>query len=91
MDEKVVIMETEVYSEDVALEIDGEDVVTEDAVETVETVGETEASAPEFKFTPGEFVANLKYMGLGMLGIFVVIGIIIIVTSILSKIKTKEE
>ena len=94
MEEKVEIMETEVTSEETVLEIDGEEVVTEEAVETVETVetvGVTEDSVPEFKFTPGEFVANLKYMGLGMLGIFVVIGIIIIVTSILSKIKTKEE
>ena len=91
MEEKVEIMETEVTSEETVLEINGEEVVTEEAVETVETVGATEDYAPIFKFTPGEFFANLKYMGLGMLGIFVVIAIIIIVTSVLSKIKTKEE
>lgn len=36
------------------------------------------------------FTRNLDKMGLGMLGIFVVIGIIIIVTSLLSKIKSKD-
>ncbi len=37
------------------------------------------------------FVTNLKYMGLGMLSILVVIGIIIIVTVILSKVTTKKQ
>ena len=31
------------------------------------------------QFTPSNFIANLSYMGLGLLGIFVVIGIIILV------------
>ncbi len=31
------------------------------------------------------FVANLKYMGMGMLGIIAVIGVIILITVILSK------
>ena len=35
------------------------------------------------------FVDNLKYMGQGMLGIFVVIGIIVIFTSILAKVSSK--
>lgn len=37
-----------------------------------------------FDFVPANFVANLKYMGLGMLGIFVVIGLIILVTCLLN-------
>ena len=37
-------------------------------------------------FDPMAFVANLKYMGLGMLGVFVSIGIIVLVTVILNKI-----
>ena len=37
------------------------------------------------QFTPMHFVDNLTYMGLGMLGIFVVIGIIILVTSLLGR------
>ncbi len=32
------------------------------------------------------FVTNLKYMGLGMLGIIVVIGVIILITLLLNKI-----
>lgn len=43
----------------------------------------TEA-APEMQFTPGAFVDNLQYMGLGMLGIFVVIGLIIGATALLN-------
>ena len=37
-------------------------------------------------FQPMEFVNNLKYMGLGMLGIFIVIGVIIGITAILNKV-----
>ena len=32
----------------------------------------------EFMFSPIEFVNNLKYMGLGLLGTFLIIGIIMI-------------
>lgn len=35
---------------------------------------------------PQAFVENLKYMGLGMLGIFVAIGLIVLMTLILNKI-----
>lgn len=38
---------------------------------------------------PMNFIYNLKYMGIGMLGIFIIIGIIIIITSILNKITSK--
>ena len=31
-------------------------------------------------FNPSAFVDNLKYMGIGMLGVFMIIGIIIIAT-----------
>ena len=31
------------------------------------------------------FIGNLKYMASGMLGIFIVIGIIVIITSLLNK------
>lgn len=37
-------------------------------------------------FNPYAFVENLKYMGIGMLGIFIVIAIIAIVTILLNKI-----
>lgn len=35
---------------------------------------------------PMNFISNLGYMGIGMLGIFVVIGIIILVTMLLNKV-----
>lgn len=36
-------------------------------------------------FDPMQFVENLKYMGLGMLGIFIVIGIIAVFTILLNS------
>lgn len=30
----------------------------------------------DFYFKPIEFVKNLKYMGIGMLGVFIIIGVI---------------
>ncbi len=35
---------------------------------------------------PMAFIENLSYMGFGMLGIFIVIGIIILITTLLNKI-----
>ena len=37
-------------------------------------------------FNPMAFIENLKYMGQGMLGIFIVIGIIILAVYLLAKI-----
>ncbi len=37
------------------------------------------------------FVANLKYMGLGMLGIIIVIGVIILITMFLNKITENKQ
>ncbi len=37
-------------------------------------------------FEPMNFIANLGYMGKGMLAIFVVIGVIVLVTMLLQKI-----
>ena len=42
------------------------------------------------QFTPSTFIANLGYMGLGLLGIFVVIGIIILVTIALGKVTNRK-
>ena len=41
-------------------------------------------------FNPAAFVENLKYMGVGMLGIFVVIGIIIVATVIINKFANRK-
>ncbi len=43
------------------------------------------------EFNAMNFIYNLKYMGLGMLGILVVIGVIILVTMILNKVTKPEE
>lgn len=37
------------------------------------------------------FVYNLKYMGLGMLGIIIVIGVIILLTMFLNKVTSKKQ
>lgn len=36
-------------------------------------------------FNPMGFVENLKYMGIGMLGVFLIVGIIIAATYIIGK------
>ena len=43
------------------------------------------------QFTPMNFIHNLKYMGLGMLGIFIVIGIIVGVVVGLNKLTKDKE
>ncbi len=39
---------------------------------------------------PMHFVDNLKYMGLGMLGIFIVIGVIMLLTMILNSVAQEK-
>lgn len=54
---------------------------------------ENETENHEFKFEPAQFVDNLYYMGVGMVGIFLVIGIIILATVALNRVfsgKAKE-
>lgn len=41
-------------------------------------------------FAPEQFVENLKYMGLGMLGIFVVIGCIVLLTVLLNTVTAQK-
>ena len=47
-------------------------------------------SNDSFMFEPTNFITNLSYMGLGMLGIFIVIGLIMVVTFALNKIFSKK-
>ena len=42
-------------------------------------------------FEPMHFVDNLRYMGLGMLGIFIVIGVIMLLTMLLNKLTEKKD
>lgn len=41
-------------------------------------------------FEPMHFVENLRYMGLGMLGIFIVIGVIMLLTMLLNKLTEQK-
>ena len=81
--EKTTIAEEAVINEEITEEAE---VTTEENVAVTE-----ETTEINLEFDPSGFTRNADKMGLGMLGIFVVIGIIIIVTSLLSKIKTKED
>lgn len=42
-------------------------------------------------FNPENFVANLKYMATGMISIFLVIGVIILVTVILNELSSDRK
>lgn len=42
-------------------------------------------------FNPMAFVENLKYMGVGLLGVFMIIGIIIIATYLINYFSNKSE
>lgn len=48
-------------------------------------------AAAEFVIDPMNFVENLKYMGTGMLGIFIVMGAIILSTFALNKFLNKKD
>ena len=41
-------------------------------------------------FSPMNFIVNLKFMGIGMFGIFVVIGVIVLLTMLLNAITSKK-
>ena len=43
-------------------------------------------TAAKIAFDPGKFLSNLRYMGIGMLVIFMIIGIIILTTLVINKV-----
>lgn len=55
-------------------------------VSTEENPEEKPEVSNTFMFEPTNFVGNLYYMGVGMVGIFIVIGIIVLATVLLNKI-----
>ena len=63
--------------------------VTE-AAETVNEVATEAAEALSLYVEPMNFVNNLPYLISGMLGIFAVIGVIIVATVILNKVTSKK-
>jgi hypothetical protein len=58
-------------------------------VTATEAVTEAVTEAAKMQFEPMAFIGNLKYMGIGMLVIFVIIGVIILATKLVSTIKSK--
>jgi len=42
-------------------------------------------------FDPSQFVKNLPYMGMGMLGIFIVIGVIAALTMVLNAVTAERK
>ncbi|MBQ8600030.1 MAG: hypothetical protein IJ407_01425 [Clostridia bacterium] len=48
------------------------------------------SAAPQLAFNPMNFVKMLQYMGIGMLVIFVIIGVIILTTLLINKIFSKK-
>lgn len=42
-------------------------------------------------FNPMNFISNIRFLAVGMLSIFIVIGIIILVTVLLNKIFSKKD
>ena len=42
-------------------------------------------------FEPYSFIENLKYMGIGMLGVFIIIGVIIAATYAIGKMSSRKE
>ncbi len=64
---------------------------TTDAIETT-LVGETEAPLGNLiqNADASRFLSSAKYMGIGMLGIFLVMGILIIGTALLNKIMNRK-
>ena len=48
------------------------------------------SAAPQLFFQASNFISNLKYMGIGMLVIFVIIGIIILATVLINHLCSKK-
>lgn len=68
------------------------DTDTASAEDVSATVGETEETEEKkMIFEPMNFVTNIKYMGVGMLGIFIVIGVIILSVVVLNKVTAPKK
>ncbi len=95
--EETIVKETEGFSHSSSAPIltigavsEGENVLLFAEEGTAETTAVTEAAA-SLTFQPRNFVDNLQYMGTGMLTIFIVIGVIILATSVINKIFSKKK
>ena len=57
----------------------------------IETNETTEAAGEGLFFQPDRFIGSLQYMGKGMLGILIVMGAIIIATTILNAVSSRKK
>lgn len=67
-----------------------DDVTDSDAHES-DVAGSSDKTASGLSFHPESFLKSTVYMGRGMLGIFVAILIIVLITMLLNRIKTKNK
>lgn len=67
------------------------DLLTFNTLADVSETTVSDSASVGLTFQPENFASSSVYMGKGMLAIFVTIGIIVIVTAILNKIKTKDK
>lgn len=65
--------------------------LTAEAVETAAEAAAETAESIGFVFHPQMFLENLKYMGLGMLCIFIVIAVIIGIVMLLEKLTSRKK
>ena len=56
-----------------------------------EASGDTAIADVELEWHPEGALNNLKYMGLGMLGIFVVVGAVMLITYVLNSVTAKKK
>jgi hypothetical protein len=61
----------------------------EESAEISETV--SDEASEESEDEPVGFMGNIKYMGLGMVGIFLVIGVVILITVVLNAVTSKKK
>jgi preprotein translocase subunit SecG len=89
-DEAVTSHDPSETAEDIVLTIGGE--ANDEAIEeTKADSGEEDAPKTRFGFFPETLSETLPVMGMGMLGIFLVICVIVLAVIILSKIGKKDE
>lgn len=74
-----------------AASVDASETVSKDAVEEVEEGESKDDMGVELNFQADGFARNLKYMGLGMLGIFVVVGVVMLITFALNSVTSKKK
>ncbi len=62
-----------------------------DIISNADVISSADASAGGIHIEPGRFVEMLPKLAIGMISIFIVIGIIIIATSVLNKVFSKKK